>query len=506
MAATVGPAAGPAAGSPSGGVSARRRELALWAFVGLALVASLGAAQKGVNPGLVLAVFVLPLVIVAGQRVLLAWPTLLGAILVVILFIPIRRYTIGSGGPVAIEPYRVLIAVVLGCWFLALAADPKVRWHPTGWGAPVFALWLTILASLALNLGRVNAVGSLVLKQLSFFLSYFLVMCFISSILRRGASLDRMLRLLVGGGTVVAFLALVEWRTGTNIFNSLHILFPFLTYHDVGEGMVRGSGVRALASAQHPIALGAALVMLLPLCVYLNKRSGRPWWLACAGLLTLGALSTGSRTAAVMLIVTFVCFLWLKRKETIRMLPQLLVLVCCVQAVMPGTIGSFKAILNPNYVVKEQSYEGGTGSGRLADIGPAMGELSAGNPFVGLGFGTRITSQSDGDVGGAQILDDQWLGTLLEIGFAGAATLMWLFVRAIRRLAAVARSDTGADGWLATTLATSLTAFVVGMFTFDAFAFIQVTFFAFTMLGFAAVAVRRDAPAKSARALAGVRA
>jgi hypothetical protein len=30
------------------------------------------------------------------------------------------------------------------------------------------------------------------------------------------------------------------------------------------------------------------------------------------------------------------------------------------------------------------------------------------------------------------------------------------------------------------------------MFTFDAFAFIQVTFFAFILLGFAAVVTRRD--------------
>ena len=39
-------------------------------------------------------------------------------------------------------------------------------------------------------------------------------------------------------------------------------------------------------------------------------------------------------------------------------------------------------------------------------------------------------------------------------------------------------------------LAASLTAFAVGMLTFDAFAFIQVTFVAFILLGFAAVATR----------------
>ena len=47
------------------------------------------------------------------------------------------------------------------------------------------------------------------------------------------------------------------------------------------------------------------------------------------------------------------------------------------------------------------------------------------------------------------------------------------------------RRRTGPDSWLATALAASIISFAVGMLTFDAFAFIQVTFFAFVMLGFA---------------------
>ena len=69
-----------------------------------------------------------------------------------ILFIPIRRYTVGGGLPIELEPYRVLIAIVLGCWFCALAADPKVNWRPTGFAAPIITLLVAILGSLALNL------------------------------------------------------------------------------------------------------------------------------------------------------------------------------------------------------------------------------------------------------------------------------------------------------------------------------------------------------------------
>ena len=48
---------------------------------------------------------------------------------------------------------------------------------------------------------------------------------------------------------------------------------PFLHYVDEGVAQTRGSGVRARGSAQHPIALSAALVMLVPLAVYLYQRT-----------------------------------------------------------------------------------------------------------------------------------------------------------------------------------------------------------------------------------------
>jgi hypothetical protein len=267
---------------------------------------------------------------------------------------------------------------------------------------------------------------------------------------------------------------------------------------DFGEHIERGTGFRALASAQHPIALGAALVMVIPITVYLHRRDDRFIWLACGGILTLGALATGSRTATLMLLSLLATFLWLKRKETVRLIPMLIPLAIVIQIGMPGTLGTLRALLNPTYVVQEQSRDVGTGSGRIADLGPSLSEWSQ-TPFLGQGFGTRVVAVDlgpggVGDPSRAQILDDQWLGTLLEIGAFGVFALAWLFIRSIRRLGARARSDPGIDGWLMTAIAASLTSFAVGMFTFDAFAFIQVTFLAFIMLGFMAVALRDTEP------------
>ena len=103
-----------------------------------------------------LGAIVVGLIIVSYQRVLLAWHTLLAAILVVILFIPIRRYTVGANLPIELEPYRIVIALVFACWFCALLADPKVRWRKTGIEAPIAAVLLVMLLSMVLNVDRVT--------------------------------------------------------------------------------------------------------------------------------------------------------------------------------------------------------------------------------------------------------------------------------------------------------------------------------------------------------------
>jgi hypothetical protein len=473
-------------------------ERRLWLFLAPTVLLILATAALRVQANPILGAIVVGLVLVSYQQLLLSWQTMMGAILLVILFIPIRRYEVGSGLPVQLEPYRLLIAVVLACWFCALAADRTVRWRKTRLEAPVVALVLAILLSMMVNIGAVNALGSVVVKQVTFFASYVLVLYFISSVLVSTGQLDRMLRLLVGGGTLLAVLALIEWRTGTNLFNWYGRVMPFLHYVDLGETVNRGSGIRAMGSAQHPIALGAALVMLIPITVYLRQREGKRIWFVCCGLLTLGALSTGSRTAALMLIVLLVVFVCIKPTETIRLIPMLVPLAIVIQIVMPGTLGTFRAILQPSYIIKEQSTTIGTGSGRIADLGPALEEWAQ-KPLLGGGFGTRATSQGlgQGGVGSlddAQILDNQWLGWLLSVGAIGVMSLAWLFGRAIRLLGRMARARPGPDGWLATSLAAALGSFAIGMFTFDAFAFIQVTFFAFIMLGFAAAALRDQPP------------
>lgn len=421
-------------------------------------------------------------------RSLLAWKSLLAVLLVVILVVPIRRYALPGSLPFELEPYRLLVAFIAAGWLASLLVDRRVHLRRSVFDAPLLLIAVSIPASVIANGGRIHELGvsEIVAKKLTFVASFFLVFYVIVSVVRRKDA-DLLVKILVGGGALVAASALVEFRTGFNLFNTLSRFIPALELQEVlsSEAVNRTGRLRVYASAQHPIALGAMLIMLLPLALYLARSSGRRWWFAAA-LLAMGALATLSRTSVVMLLVIIGVFLWLRPRQTKRLWPLLLPALVVIHLALPGTIGTLKDSFFPagGLIAQQREGEGSRGSGRIADLGPSLREFSE-RPVLGQGYGTRVVDE--GPKLNAFILDNQWLGTLLETGLVGAAGWLWLCVRAVRRFGRAAKNEESADGWLMAALAASVAAFAIGMLTFDAFSFIQVTFVSFIVLGLGAV-------------------
>ena len=418
-------------------------------------------------------------------RHMLAWTTLVGVLTAVILFIPIRRYTMPGDLPFELEPYRVLMAFVIAGWLASLLVDPRVRLRATGWEAPLGLIVAATLASVIANPGRVASVSADVAKGLTFFFSFLLFVYLYRSVIGPGKALDRLLKVLVGGGGVLAILTIVEARTHYNVFNHLHEVVPILELVEAPSEESRGGRLRVFASAQHPIALGAALVLLVPLAIYLARRN--KVWYGVAGLLALATIATVSRTSIVMLIVVGLVYLALRPKQTKRLWPLLIPVLLMAHIALPGTLGSLKKAFFPEggLIAEQQGAAGQRGSGRIADLGPSLEEWSR-RPVVGQGYSTRVV---DLERQNAAILDNQWLVTLLETGAVGAFGFIWLFWRAVRRMGRAAKEDESDRGWLLAGLAASILAFAVGMFTYDAFSFIQVTFLLFILLAVGSVAL-----------------
>lgn len=446
----------------------------------LALTILAGLPLRHTGPVVILAVFA-----AATYRWALQWHVLVIATILVILFIPIRRYALPGDLPFELEPYRVVVALVAAAWVSSLLIDRRVRLRRSGFEGPLLLFAFAALGSLVVNPARVAAVEPDVVKELMFFGSFFIVFFLIVSVVRKPRHVDLIVTALVAGGAVVALFAIIEARTGYNPFNHFSGVIPLLETLYIPDPPDRGARLRVYASAQHPIALGAALVMLIPLAHYLARRTHHARWWLLAALLGMGAVATVSRTSVAMFFVMGAVFLWLRPVETRRLLPLLLPALIAIHLVMPGTLGPLKSSFFPQggLIEEQRKSEGGRGSGRIADIGPALRNEFAPRPLLGQGFGTRIVDK--GRIN-ALILDNQWLHSLLETGLAGAIALGWLFVRAMRRFGRAAKEDASSRGWLLTGITASVLAYGVGMFFFDAFAFVQVTFLFFILLALGA--------------------
>jgi hypothetical protein len=449
------------------------------AFLTLSIVA--GLPVKVVAP-----IICLVILLAATYRVALSWTSLVSLVIGVILFIPIRRYVLPINLPFNLEPYRFVVMLIAAGWLVSLLVDPRVRTRSTGFRAPLLLFTFAALGSIVANPSLVASVGAHVIKQLSYFASFVIVVALIVSVVRTHAQLDAVVKVIVGCGSVVAFFALVQAKTGYNVFDHLTTFLPFLKVGYIPQSPPRGGRLRAYASAQHAIELGAMLVMLVPLAGYLVRRTAKKRWVGCIALLLMGALASLSRTSMLMLVVVVVTFLFLRPKQVRRLWPALIPLLAAVHIALPGTIGTLKDSFFPKGGLVAEQTRGGVGSGRVASLGPALERFKR-EPVLGQGFGTRIT---EGVGANAPILDDQWLSTLVETGVVGFVAWLWVILRAIKRFGGAARRDRGDLGWLLASITAAVAALGVAMATFDAFGFTQVTLVLFIELALGTVALR----------------
>lgn len=438
-----------------------------------------------------------PIVAIVFIRLAKRWSWMVALTAVVVVCIPNDgRYTLSAHLPIQMEPYRVIVATLIVGWLVALLVDPRVRAKASQLDRPLTLIALATLGSELLNASRVATVSSYVIKALWLFACLVLIYYIIVSVIRSRATLERVIVVLVTAGVIEAIGAMYQRRSGSNPFDRLHFLLPGFSFNGVlsGNSLERGGNIRATGAAGHPIELSATMAMLLPLAVYLAvSRREKRWWVA-AVLLLGGDFAGGSRTGILSLLVIGITFIWLRPRQTARCWPALFPALVVVHFVSPGALGTIQGAFFPSGgLIHQQSTvlvgRGGVvqNNSRLSRWGPSFHEFLQHNPFFGEGYGTRVTGylvsgQKNPD-DNANVLDDQWLKTFLEVGLLGMVGWIWLFARAIRRLGARAKLERGTpQGWLPVALAGSVGGFAMSMLTYDAFAFTQATCVLFILL------------------------
>jgi O-antigen ligase len=248
--------------------------------------------------------------------------------------------------------------------------------------------------------------------------------------------------------------------------------------------LARGSFLRPVGTAISPIEYGAFLAMVLPIALHYavadaGRRSFLTRWLpvvfvACALSLSL------SRSAIVGTVVALAVFLpaWPARlRRRVYATAAAFVLVASL-----GLHGFFGTILSLFDGIGTDS----STASRLDSFGIAWSFIMR-DPVFGRGTGTFLPEY--------WILDNQFLGSLIEIGLVGLVCMLLLFLSGIRTAWQLRGSMSDQGGRpvvskLGPVIAASIASGAVSFAFFDAFSFPQVPSLLFLMLGCAG-ALRR---------------
>ncbi|QEO10257.1 O-antigen ligase family protein [Protaetiibacter larvae] len=419
-----------------------------------------------------------------GSRIL-GPTTALFALLAVIMFIPIRAYAIPAGLPFELEPYRLLLVLVLVGSAIVLISTPGLRLRRVRFGIPIAIFIGTLVLSIIVNavpLAREGLLGTAFggLLNLLFVLSMFFL---VNQFLTGERLVMSVLTFLAWSGGFVAAAAVFERATRINVFLRIGDLLPLTLLRDAVDAY-RAGGSRSFGSAQHPIALSVMLCMLLPLVVYLARYATRPLNAVSRAILygglglviVAGIAVAVSRTGVVVLAVMFLATLLLRPLIAVGAvaitLPLLLVGLVVTPKTIETTLLSFLDV--DSLIASQYTSAGWGGAGRLADLGPAFAQVAQ-HPIFGGGYGGRIVVGEDKN---GFILDNQVLAILMDAGVIGVIGLAIFLVvptvvlyrhSMLRRVPRRFRD-------LAFVIATATVGYAAAMFFYDAFGFMQTLF------------------------------
>ena len=376
----------------------------------------------------------------------------------------------GAGGPATVLGLGLLLwwAVhTLAYGGVRAQLQDRTRWLLVWW---LFAVLCAYLAATIrpIDSTELSAADRGLLSVFSWAGVVFLIMDGI----RTRARLERLLRTVSVMGGLVALLGLVQFQTGLALTNYLKL--PGLSENGVVGGVASREGfLRPAGTATHPIEFGVVLAVMLPLTLYFamndtHRGKFARWWpVACIGLAVPVSVS---RSAIICVVVAFLVLLpaWSRVQRRVAGL-AVLVLMGVVFIAIPGMIGTifglFSAIGGDDTSVQSR-----TDSYALA------AQFISRNPIFGRGFGTFLPSY--------RILDNQYLGTMIEVGAFGLLALLALHYGSVGIALGIRRSSTDpATRLLAQTLAASTAAGCISFAFFDAFSFPQAASLTFVTIG-----------------------
>jgi polysaccharide biosynthesis protein PslJ len=281
-----------------------------------------------------------------------------------------------------------------------------------------------------------------------------------------------LLRRIVLGATAMAALAITQFFTGLNAAKYIEIpgLSAQTPFTDL---LTRNQLNRPSATAIDPIELAVVLAICLPIAVHQARFAPpglrRRRWFQVA-LIGIALPMTVSRTAIIAIIVSSIVVLctWPTRERRIAYVVGLFALA--------GLFVSVHSLLGELGSLFTQVGSDTSSASRTSAFGSSAAFISE-HPWFGRGFGTFLPAEYF-------FTDDQYLLSLIEIGFVGLICLLALFTTGWMAARNARRISTDPEiRHLAQCMAAAVAVPTVSFATLDAFSFAMAASLTFLMLG-----------------------
>jgi hypothetical protein len=414
-------------------------------------------------------------------------PWLVAAFIAMLWLVPFNTISMTVSLPFDLHFDRIVLPVIGLVWVLALAAG--------GRGAPRVRLtlihgavgaWLVVaMLSVVVNAGSLNRalVYNQSLKALVLLASYVSVFVLIASVVRRD-EVPAFMKYTLGLAVVCALGALWEFRFHYNVFYQLAntvLKGPFKVQLAASTGVDEIGRRLTLGPAELALELAGMLTMALPIALVgvmqSERRRNRVLCGLAACILLAGGVATYRKTAVVAPLVVLASLACFRPRQVLRLVPYGIVLIAAVHVLSPGALGGVIEQLSGSRLSSVNTVL------HRADAYEAVRPLVWSHPLLGLGYGGY-------DAFANRILDNQMLGSLIEVGVIGVATYVFVIFSSVIAAIPLIRKREPRVSPYALAVAAAAVGYFTLSFLYDVMAFPHVPYIFLTLAAFLAVLLR----------------
>ena len=320
--------------------------------------------------------------------------------------------------------------------------------------------------------------------------SYGLFFCLVASIIRP-AEVPRFIALMLGLAAVLAIMTNLEYRLEINPFYDwTSMLLGPLVDVPLDLHTIDYSGrTTVYASMEHPLELALVLNLAVPFALVsvleATERKKRMARLALTGLLFAGIFATQRKTGLIASAAGVIVLLAYRPRALRQMLPILIGLIVILHVLAPGAIGNLRQQLEPDRLTGTSSTQQ-----RSNDYDAVAPDIRT-HPALGRGYGSYDHLKY-------RILDNQYLGLLVTVGFVGTASYILMLISGMVSAHRARRRAKAVPPHMMAAASGAIASFMVGSALFDVLSFAHVTYMLMFVLGLIVAAQqpeRDDEPA-----------